>query len=309
MTILLVDAGGTNIRTAWTDDGKNVWGELEQAADLFENLTDALNTRCREERIQPDCAMVAVAGPVKSDWVKFTNRSWHFSQRKLKKELQLNQLIVMNDFAAVALALPVLEPADYTIIKDGNSPGNAAMLAIGPGTGLGISCVVPTDKSWRAIPGEGGHSTAALDRLIPLAAQLRLWDSGWLPWEAVLSGPGLVRLHAALHCTHELDTAERVTNAAASSDENAKQTLSFFAALLGRAASDTALLSGAWGGVFLAGGVLNSLGDLFDRDAFRDGFESKGAATDFVRRIRVGVITQPYPAFTGLIHAASIIHP
>jgi glucokinase len=306
MATLLVDAGGTNIRTAFTDREQGIWGEQTQAANEFENLTYALQTRCQEHRVQPDTAIIAVAGPVISDQVKFTNRSWNFSQQQLKKVLQLKQLVVMNDFAAVALALPILTPAHLEVIRSGNAPERTTMLAIGPGTGLGISCVVPTGNSWLVIPGEGGHCTAALDRLVPIAAQQRLWDSGWLPWEAILSGPGLVRLHTALHCTNALDTPEKITSAAASGDENASQTLSCFAALLGRRASDAAMDVGAWGGVFLAGGVIKSMGNLFDRDAFRKGFETKGASSDLVRRIGVSLITDPYPAFTGLNHAASI---
>jgi glucokinase len=307
MTTLLVDAGGTNIRSAWTDGGFNIWDEQDQAADTFKSLGDALSSRFREDQIRPYCAIVAVAGPVKGDHVQFTNRSWGFSHQQLKAELGLKQLIVINDFAAVALALPVLKPAQLDVVKTGASAEQAAMLAIGPGTGLGISCVVPVDNTWVAVPGEGGHSAAALDRLVPSAAQQRLWDSGWLPWEAILSGPGLVRLHGALHCSHELETPEQVTFAAASGDEFAQQTLWYFAALLGRCAADTALVVGAWGGVFLAGGMIKAMGDLFNREAFLEGFEVGREPAKLIHDIGVSIITDPYPAFTGLMHAASEI--
>ncbi len=305
MTTLLVDAGGTNIRSAWTDGLSNAWGEQNRSADTFESLSDALSFRFRDDQIQPDCAIVAVAGPVKADHVQFTNRSWSFSQQQLKAELGLKQLIVINDFAAVALALPILKSAQLDVVKTVTSDKRAAMLAIGPGTGLGISCVVPVDKTWVAVPGEGGHSAAALDRIVPAAAQQRLWDSGWLPWEAVLSGPGLVRLHGALHCNNQLESPEQITLAATSGDESTRQTLWCFAALLGRCAADKALVVGAWGGVFLAGGMITAMGDLFDREAFLEGFETGREPSELIHDIGVSIITDPYPAFTGLMHAAS----
>ncbi len=179
------------------------------------------------------------------------------------------------------------------------------MLAIGPGTGLGVSCVVPTDNSWVAVPGEGGHSAAALDCIVPPAAQQRLWESGWLPWEAVLSGPGLLRLHEGLHCASDLKTPKQVTLAAASGDESALQTLRCFSALLGRCTADNALITGAWGGVFLAGGVIKAIGNLFNHKAFLDGFEAGRERSELLHDIGVSVVTDPYPAFIGMMHAAS----
>ena len=305
MPILLADAGGTNIRTAWTENGSDFWGEREQTADSFDSLGDALASCCQEEQIQPDCAILAVAGPVREDRIQFTNRPWSFSRKQLKKELQLEQLEVMNDFAAVALALPVLEDSQIDIVRAGKSPANAAMLAIGPGTGLGVAGVVPAGRSWCAIPGEGGHCSAALDHIVPHDAQQRLWHSGSLSWEHILSGPGLPRLHSALHCANDLDTPEKITSAARSGDDNARQTLSCFSALLGRCTANAALLFGAWGGAFLGGGLVKSMQDSFDRDAFVEGFESRGTDTDLLRHVSVGIITEPYPAFTGLVHAAS----
>lgn len=306
MTILLVDAGGTNLRTAWSNTKGEVQAVREQAADSFEDLGEALATRCADDKITPERVIIAVAGPVQGDRVKFTNRPWSFSQAALKSALNLQQVIVMNDFAALALSLPKLTPSDLELLVAGDPRPDAAMMAIGPGTGLGISTAVPNGQHWIALPGEGGHAAATLDGLIPTTAHTQLWQSGWLSWEDVLSGQGLVRLHQALHPDQRCTAPEEITAAASAGDAKAKQSISCFSALLGRCASDAALLVGAWGGVFIAGGMIAAFGSLFDRNAFIDAFQSKGSYSALVQRIPANLITRPFPAFIGLSHAASL---
>ena len=306
MTNLLVDAGGTNLRTAWTNTKGEVQAVREQAADSFEGLVAALAARCAEDKIAPERAVIAVAGPVQGDHITFTNRPWSFSRTELKSALNLRQVIVMNDFAALALSLPKLTSNDLEALFKGDPQPGSAMIAIGPGTGLGISTATQNTRDWIALPGEGGHASATLDGLVPPIAHDHLWQSGWLSWEEVLSGRGLIRLHQALYPDQRYTAPEKITAAATAGDENAQQTISCFSALLGRCASDAALLVGAWGGVFIAGGMIQAFGSLFDRGAFIDAFQSKGNYTELVRRIPVNLITRPFPAFIGLSHAATI---
>ncbi len=306
MTILLVDAGGTNLRTAWANRKGEVWAAREQAADSFEDLVAALASRCAEDKTTPERAIIAVAGPVQGDRVSFTNRPWSFSQAALKLALNLQQLIVMNDFAALALALPKLTSSDLELLVAGDPQPGAPMIAIGPGTGLGMSTAVPNGHHWITLPGEGGHAAATLDGLVPATAHDHLWQSGWLSWEDVLSGQGLVRLNQALHPDQHFTTPEEITAAATSGEANAQQSISCFCSLLGRCASDAALLVGAWSGVFIAGGMIAAFGNLFDRNAFIDAFQSKGSYTALVQRIPVNLIARPFPAFVGLAHAAAI---
>jgi glucokinase len=306
MTILLVDAGGTNLRTAWTNRKGEVWAAREQAADSFEDLVAALASRCAEDKTTPERAIIAVAGPVQGDRVSFTNRPWSFSQAALKSALNLQQLIVMNDFAALALALPKLTSSDLELLVEGDPQPGAPMIAIGPGTGLGMSTAVKNGHHWIALPGEGGHAAATLDGLIATTAHHRLWQSGWLSWEDVLSGQGLVLLHQALYPDQHCTAPEEITAAASEGDANAQQSISCFSALLGRCASDAALLVGAWGGIFITGGMIAAFGSLFDRNTFIDAFQSKGSYTELVQRIPVNLITRPFPAFVGLAHAAGV---
>jgi len=285
---------------AWRDDVGTLSPVSSFVADGFSSFTEALMQLCRDADRAPKTAVMAVAGPVQSDEVHFTNRDWAFSQPELKSKLGLSALEVMNDFAALALSLPHLSEEDVERVAKGIPQGRAPMVVLGPGTGLGVATAVPQHESWVAVPGEGGHVAASLDHLVPPNAQARLWADGWLPWEDVLSGRGLVRLHRALHPDRSVEAPEDVTAVAREGDEAARRTLSVFAALLGRRASDAALQTGAWGGVYLAGGILPQLGDLFYRAAFRHAFETKGVYTDLVRKIPISLITRPDPAFLGL---------
>ena len=299
MTCLLVDAGGTNLRAAAHGPDGTLGAVRQIRVEPGTPFLRALENA--RDDVAPSCtaSILSIAGPVQGDHVAFTNRAWAFSQTELKDHLGIDHVIAMNDFAALALGLPHLAADDVDVIAQGAPALGSPMVVLGPGTGLGVSTAVPEGDRWLSVPGEGGHVAASLDGLVPDQAQKTLWREGWLPWEEVLSGRGLVRLHAALHGT-ELAGPEVITALARDGHELSRRTLSTFSALLGRRASDAALQSGAWGGVFLAGGIIPKLGDLFYRAAFREAFENKGVYQDLVRRIPIKLITRPDPVFLGL---------
>ena len=302
MTILLADAGGTNIRMAWTDDGTTVKGASISSANQYKNLTDALRTKCESDRIKPDAAVIAIAGRVIADTVSFTNRNWTFSQSNLKSELDLNELLVINDFAAVALSLPTWKTGEIDYIKRGTDLANSPMLAMGPGTGLGIAAIIPNGDSWTPLAGEGGHCLASFSGLIPQITQERLRKNGLNTWEDVLSGSGLHNLHSALHDPKHKWSPEQIVESAANGESDSIATLQLFAALLGRRAADATLLFGAWGGVYITGGVIQALDKQFDRAAFTEAFlEHKDG---FLEDVPIGLLTAEYPAFSGLAYAA-----
>ena len=304
MAILLADVGGTNIRTAWTEDGNDVRDISLSSADQYESLLDALNAKCGADGINPDSAIIAVAGPVLGDTINFTNRGWEFSQTTLKSEMGLQELLVINDFAAVALSLPSWKPGDIDYIKPGAGMANSPMLAIGPGTGLGVSAAIPSGENWIAVAGEGGHCPAVLDGLVPDIARQRLGEQGSVTWETIISGPGLSRLHAALHNHTDRISPDEIQRDAAMGDDQSTSTVNVFSALLGRRAADAALLFGAWGGVFLAGGVVKALANCFDRDAFHEEFSKH--EKEFLKDVPVGILTAEYPAFSGLAYLAKV---
>ena len=305
---LIADIGGTNARFALVPTGTtealqpltlpcaNFAGPAETAEAYLKTVNPP---------IAPNRAAFAVACPILGDGVSMTNHAWAFSIETVRCRLGLKRLDVVNDFIAVALAVPLLRPADQERIKDGQADPAAPILVLGPGTGLGVSLLVPLGSGWNAIPTEGGHATmpAATEDEARILSILRR-RHGHVSAERVLSGPGLANIHAALSSANRpmaepLPPAE-VTHLAAHGDPVAVQAQNHFFAMLGTYAGNLALSSGARGGVALAGGVLPRLLPAFRASAFTQRFIEKGRFRDYLSPIPVALMTHAYPAFIGL---------
>lgn len=305
---LLIDIGGTNIRFALgAEDGEFADVEAVACADFDEPEAAIRYYLGQPGRRSVTEAAVAIAGPVGGDVVRMTNHPWSFSIAEMRQRLGLERLEVINDFAALALAVPRLGNGDRDPIGGGEARTGAPVAVIGPGTGLGVSALIPVRGGWRAVATEGGHVTmaAADDREQAVLATLRQ-RFGHVSAERVISGPGLVNLYRALAA---LDGAEAeadigpddITRRAADrSCPLCARTVEMFAAMLGTVAGDLALVFGARGGVYIAGGIVPALGGDFPAAVFRRRFDDKGRFADYLRAVPVFIITHPYPAFLGL---------
>lgn len=303
---LIADIGGTNARFALAEPGGPPTDERTLAVRDHAGPADAAEAYLAGRRVEE--AVIAVATPVEGDAVRLTNSPWAFSVAGLRDRLGLKRLDVINDFVAQALAMPHLAPEELEALGGGAPAPGRAVGVLGPGTGLGVSALIPGPRGgWTALPTEGGHvSWAPGDEreralLAVLAARF-----GHVSSERVLSGQGLLNL---AHGLAELDgrgcaaaTPEDVTDAArAGACPACVEAARLFGALLGSAAGDLALILGARGGVYVAGGVPLRMGPLLDRQAFRRRFEAKG---------RMRAYLEPIPAWlvargdTGLIGAA-----
>jgi glucokinase len=191
--------------------------------------------------------------------------------------------------------------------------GSAALL--GPGTGLGVSGLLPGPAGWVPISGEGGHVTlgsadpfeAAV--LAELAARF-----GHVSAERALSGPGLENLYRAT-CRvlgrPALELAAPAISAAALARQDAacEQTLALFCGLLGHVAGNLALTLGARGGVYIGGGIVPRLGEAFDRSPFRERFEAKGRFSAYLAAVPTWVLTaDTSPALLGAARALDELH-
>lgn len=304
----MADIGATNTRCALLDDkGQELAPEEFENAD-FTSLSGVLRIYLDHRRAsdRPTRAALAVAAPIVGDEVRMTNIGWRFSQSALKEELELKHLQVVNDFAAVAWALPLLKPSDVVRIGGGESVPRAPLATLGPGSGLGVSALVPATDGWAAVTGEGGHATmpAATREEQDVLALLRERFDGHCSAERVLSGPGLVNLYVALA---ELAgrgqptvNPEDVTHLAKQGEPLARKTLAMFFAMLGTIAGNLAVTTGARGGVFIAGGIVPRLVEQLRKSDFRARFEAKGRYRDYLAPIPTQVITAPLPAFRGL---------
>jgi glucokinase len=309
--VLIADIGGTNIRFAVLAPGEPLGQIGALRGDDFETFEDLVEEMWHGTSPdgRPRAAMLAVASPPEPEIIRFTNRDWHFSKAGLRKQFNLENLLIVNDFEAVALALPYLTEADTTRFGGGEAHKGAAMAVLGAGTGLGVAGLLPHDDRWLAVAGEGGHTTLAAqtaEEIEILAGLARRYDH--VSAERVLSGPGLAALHDVMReirglSPRPLTAADVVEAADRDQDPTALAVIAHFADFLGTVASDTALTFGATGGVFLAGGVVPKMGALFPADRFRARFEAKGRFSSFCADIPTHLITHPNVALVGLAGA------
>jgi len=312
-TALIADVGGTNVRFALVPpDGVPRRVRALRAED-HEGLAEAAEAYLAAVAPLPPPvrAAFAVASPVVGDRLDLTNRRWSFSIDALRRRLGLERLVVVNDFAALALALPHFTDGDLVAIGGGTAAPGVPKAALGPGTGLGVAGLVPHHGYWLPVSGEGGHVTMAAGddaEAAVLAWLRRRFDH--VSAERVLSGPGLTNLYAALAGmqgrTDPAPSPEVINErAAAGSCPVCVAAVDMFCAMLGSVAGDLALTFGARGGVYVAGGIVPKLGARFGRSAFRARFEGKGRFSSYLADIPTWVVGRDQPTLVGLAALAA----
>lgn len=308
---LLADIGATNARFAL----EFAPGRIEQievlACDDFRSVEAVVRAYLSRVQVAGDTqgirhAAIAIANPIDGDLVRMTNRDWSFSIETTRIALQLDTLLVVNDFTALAMAIPRLDDAQRLKIGGGAARENAVIGLLGPGTGLGVSGLIPTEDRWITLGSEGGHvSFAPCDERELFVLQHTWRRYPHVSAERLVSGPGIELTYQALAAragqpAATLTTPQIVDAALAGSDVLCVETVECFCAMLGTVAANVAMTLGAFGGIYIGGGIVPRLGELFARSPFRARFEAKGRFSDYMARIPSYLITAPYPAFLGV---------
>lgn len=304
---LLGDIGATNARFCLLASGtlgpvSNF--EVARYACFPDVVADFLKMHGGETPVSD--ALLAVAGPVENGRCKLTNCPWIVDADELLSKFRLAKVCVVNDFAATAYSLPSLAMVDLYAIGGGRAVAGAPMAVLGPGTGLGIAGLVPGPGESVVIAGEGGHATmaGASDREDAVIAHLR-GRFGHVSAERMVSGTGLENLYQAIAALERSeaplrDAAGITTSALDGSCRTAVAALHMFCGLLGSFAGDAALMFGARGGVFIAGGIAPRVLEFMGRSEFRRRFEDKGRLRPYLEAIPSNVIVHPAAAFVGL---------
>jgi glucokinase len=315
---LIADVGATNARFALLDADGDIERIRVLACEDYASLQNAIGAYLQEEppfaHLQADrlnAAALAVAGPVTSEQVALTNHPWSFSISELRRQLAVERLVVVNDFMAVAAAIPGLTPDNRNAVGSGDPVAAAPIGVLGPGSGLGVSALVPLESHWLPLSGEGGHVTmapATARESIVLDCMRRRFDH--ISAERVLSGPGLVNLYEALAEIDGIPSLPYSPAQIADAQTRAREPLcreavDMFCAMLGTVAGNLALTLGARGGIYIAGGIVPRLGPAFAISKFRDRFIDKGRMRAFLASVPTYVVTHPFPAFLGLANVLS----
>lgn len=315
MNILVGDIGGTNIRLLYSQINNEVcdsFYEGRYSSHDFRGLTEVLNKFFLDnditERIEAAC--FAIAGPIEKGVVSVTNLPWVISEAELKDELHTSQVIIINDFLAVALGISELNENDYIILQEGlpyseRVNGDAAI--IGAGTGLGASHLVRFDDNLQPYASEAGHSGFAPEST--LQTELLMWmqsTHSHVSLEMLLSGEGLINIYHFLHEIKGLkeslsvieemklkDPSQVITEYALSAtDKLCQETLDCFIDIYGATAGNIALHYYPIGELYIAGGIANKIKDRMVSSSFIDAFVNKGLLTKKMKQINVKLIVE-----------------
>ena len=299
---LLADIGGTNARFALSDGTRLFAIQTLPTAD-YPTLQDAIRAYLQAQSETVAQAAIAIANPVTGDHIQMTNHHWSFSIAAMQHELRLEKLRVINDFTAQALAIPRLTATEKRAVRAGEAVAGTPIAVLGPGTGLGVSGLIPNGDRWIALASEGGHvSFAPRDD-----AELAIWQYariqyGHVSAERLINGAGLSLIDSAL-ANAENDVSNR-SPAEITAAALARAPLDHFSAFLATVAADLVLTLGARGGVYLCGGILPRVADYFiNQSPFNARFTDKGRFAAYLDAVPVWLVTAENPGLLGAAEA------
>ena len=309
--LLIADIGGTNARFALADAATGGYGgEIEYRCADFTSVQDAITHYLNEAGAgTPLVICLAVAAPTVDDPVHFTNSDWSISCKELKQQFGVTEVRLLNDFEAIALAMPTLKEDERLQIGTQHRADlcreNFTIGVLGPGTGLGGSGLARRDGRDAVLVTEAGHGSMAAENAIQQdIITLLKQEYGRVSYERLLSGPGIENIYRCLRQIRgagEADaSASRIGEKALSGEDDiAVETLGIFFEMLGQVAGDFALMIGAFDGIFIAGGIARRYTDLLQHSGFRNGFENKGRYQSLMKNIPTELITHPQPGLQG----------
>jgi len=304
---LLADIGGTNARFALeTGPGEIGSVQVYPCAD-YPGVAEVIKKYLKDTKIgRVNHAAIAIANPVDGDQVSMTNHDWTFSIEATRRALGFDTLLVVNDFTALAMALPGLTDAQRVQVGSGARRPNSVIGLLGPGTGMGVSGLIPADDRWIALGSEGGHASfAPADEREDIVLQYARKKWSHVSFERVAAGPGIEVIYRALagrdkkRVAGSIDTIE-IVRRALDGEPLAAESVDVFCGILGTFAGNIAVTLGALGGIYIGGGVVPRLGEFFARSSFRKRFEAKGRFEAYLQSVPTYVITAEYPAFLGV---------
>ncbi|NQZ21969.1 MAG: glucokinase [Colwellia sp.] len=310
---LVADIGGTNIRLGLVNNDGTTGDIRTYQCGEYDSLADVLRVyldrhECAGKTVN---ACLAIACPVETDQITMTNLPWTFSQSALKHELNINQLFLINDYTAIAHAVPLLNDTQKVQIGEGDALSGKPISICGPGTGLGVANLVPTIDGWCCLGGEGGHvDFAPIDtNEIKILTYLLESKQHRISYEQLLCGKGLEQIYQAFlsignHPENYLSAEQISAKAIEGSCPLCEKSLTQFCNTLGSFAGNLALTLGSFGGVYIAGGIVPRFVSFIQNSDFRQRFDAKGRLSDFINNIPTYVITEAQP---GLIGASAYI--
>jgi len=320
MDLVAVDIGGTHARFAVASVAGGGTVTLEAPITLRTSDHVSLQTAWedfarRAGQAVPRAAAIALAGPVSGETVHLTNNSWTIHPGRLAGQLGLDKVLVLNDFAAVAHAAANVPDDNFRHLAgpDTPLPATGTISVIGPGTGLGVAHFHRFAGGYHVQATEGGHvDFAAVDAIDDAILQRLRKRHRRVSVERVVSGPGIVDIHATLAVLEKRDVAELDDKTIwergmSGEDSLCAAAVERFCLSLGSVAGDYALAHGA-SGVVIAGGLGYRIRETLRSSGFAERFRFKGRYEQMMAGLPVKLITHPQPGLFGAAAAFAREH-
>lgn len=308
--IIVADVGGTNGRFAIVHlpatGVPSIVAKKTYKCASFDSFTEMFRTFIIDHSVEDVMsAQIALAGQTSETEGHITNIGWHIDAADLQRETGLQSIVFMNDFAAVASAIPYMKEGGFEVIKPGKICETAPISTMGPGTGFGVAQLIPVNGTYKIVPTEGGHIAFAPATQLEqdLLTHLKK-SSDHVCVESLLSGRGLVRIHDFLveyagSGQAGLGPAEITHEAAVERTPSCVRAVQVFLSVLGGTAGDIALVHGARGGVWIAGGIVPKIFDLVGKSDLVSRFSMKGIMSPYLTDIPINLVTDTDAALIG----------
>jgi glucokinase len=311
MSQVLVDIGGTSIRIGWqSKKAQDIRDSVTYACRDFATPVDALRQYCDQNQLKVDSVVLAVAAEVSGLEVDITNNHWIFNAGDLAQELGANEYLLINDFTAQAFSSsallspkPSINPQHHILLRKGVQTAGSPLLVTGPGTGLGVAALLPSNSGPMVIEGEGGHvSFAPRDEgerniLAVLAAEF-----GHVSAERVVSGPGLEAIYKIQNDARL--AAPEIGDGALAGDNKCLKAVNLMFKSFATVVANAALSFGAGSGIVIAGGITPRLRGLLDQSGFYERLGDHGRRSTFLSNLPIYLAIDPYASLRGARHAA-----
>jgi len=322
ITILAGDIGGTKTNLGLfrpQADGLNEIDSATYSSRKAGGLEEMITALLARQSVSVSAACFGVAGPVMAGAANLPNLDWSVSAANVRRKFSWQQVQIINDLVATAIAAPRLDPSALTSLNRGDPDTGGNLAVIAPGTGLGLALMIAESGRYQPVASEGGHADFAPND----EAEADLWRFchqrfGHVSAERVLSGQGLVNIFEWLRASDGREPIPAVLQAMASEDPAAvithyaladedalcREALQRFCRIFGAVAGNFALAGMATGGVYLGGGIPPKIIPALQTSDFMESFTAKGRFRDFMQAIPVQVICEDRAALLGAAQRA-----
>jgi glucokinase len=293
--VLLIDIGGTNIRTASAQVGSS---ELLNANKKNLNCLDSFEEMLQgflDQDASLKHVVFSIAGPKLNNSISMTNREFKIDESEILKNFEIDSCHILNDWESIGHGLSLFKKNEMHSINAGN-PFNNSALILGPGTGLGAAQVINNDI---VLPTEIGNSLLAIPGLLDELGVTQ--DKDFLVIEDIISGGGLAKIYSYF-ATHKKSPEEIVKTY--HSDEFAKKSIELFLKALSQILSELALAYMPGQGIYLAGGLVRSLDEFLNPETFMKDFlvNKKSMHKDVLAQMPISVIQKEMTCLHGSLN-------